>query len=66
MEKYPEEVKKIHKAGHEIASHSDTHPHVTNMSYEDNVNELEKSNEKLEKIIGTKTNIYRAPYGGIQ
>ncbi len=63
MEKYPEEVKKIHKAGHEIASHSDTHPHVTNMSYEDNVNELEKSNEKLEKIIGTKTNIYRAPYG---
>ena len=30
IEKFPEAVKKIKDAGHEIASHSDTHPHVNN------------------------------------
>lgn len=44
-------------------SHSDTHPHVNNLSYEKNVEQLEKSNEKIEKITGKKTNLYRSPYG---
>lgn len=63
IEKFPQEVKKIHDAGHEIASHSDTHPHVNNLSYEENISEIEKSNEKIEKITGKRTQIYRAPYG---
>lgn len=63
MEKFPDSVKKIHDAGHEIASHSDTHPHVNNLSYEENIEEIEKSNQKIERITGKKTNIYRAPYG---
>lgn len=63
IEKFPETVKKINEAGHEIASHSDTHPHVNNLSYEKNIEELEKSNEKIQKITGSKTKIYRAPYG---
>ena len=52
IEKYPEAAKKIHEAGHEIASHSDTHPHVNNLSYEKNIEEIEKSNDKIEKITG--------------
>ena len=44
-------------------SHSDTHPHVNNLSYEKNIEEIEKSNDKIEKIIGKRTNLYRAPYG---
>lgn len=63
IEKFPEAVKKIYQDGHEIASHSDTHPHVNNLSYEENIEEIEKSNEKIEKITGQKTKIYRAPYG---
>lgn len=63
IEKYPEAAKKIHEAGHEIASHSDTHPHVNNLSFEKNIEEIEKSNDKIEKITGKRTNIYRAPYG---
>lgn len=63
IEKFPEAVKKIHESGHEIASHSDTHPHVNNLSYEENIEEIEKSNDKIEKITGTRTKIYRAPYG---
>lgn len=44
-------------------SHSDTHPHVNNLSYDQNIQEIEKSNEKIEKVIGKKTDLYRAPYG---
>ena len=32
-------------------SHSDTHPHVNNLSYEKNIEEIEKSNDKIENII---------------
>lgn len=63
IDKYPEAVKKIHEAGHEIGSHSDTHPHVNNLSYEKNIEEIEKSNDKIEKLTGVRTNLYRAPYG---
>lgn len=63
IQKFPDAVKKIQEAGHEIASHSDTHPHVNNLSYEKNVEELRKANEKIENITGRKNNIYRAPYG---
>lgn len=63
IEKYPEEVKKIYEAGHEIGSHSDTHPHVNNLRYEENIEEIEKSNDKIEKITGSRTNLYRTPYG---
>ena len=63
IDKFPEAVKKIYEAGHEIASHSNTHPHVNNLSYEENIEEIEKSNDKIEKITGQRTKIYRAPYG---
>ena len=63
MDKFPEAVKKIYDDGHEIASHSNTHPHVNNLNYEENVQEIEKSNEKIERITGERTKIYRAPYG---
>ena len=63
IEKYPEAVKKIYEAGHEIGSHSDTHPHVNNLSYEQNIEEIEKSNDKIESITGNRTNLYRTPYG---
>lgn len=33
------------------------------MTYEQNVEEIEKSNDKIEKITGSRTKLYRAPYG---
>lgn len=63
VDKYPESVKKIHEAGHEIGSHSNTHPHVNNLSSEKNLEEIKLSVSKIEKITGKKINLYRAPYG---
>ena len=63
IDKFPEAVKKINSEGHEIASHSNTHPHVNNLSYEENIKEIEDSNKKIENITGKKTKVYRPPYG---
>ena len=40
--------------GKKYGSHSDTHPHVNNLSYEKNIEEIEKSNDKIEKVKLTK------------
>lgn len=63
VDKYPEAVKKIYEAGHEIGSHSNTHPHVNNLSEEKNLEEINLSVNKIEKLTGYRTNLYRAPYG---
>ena len=62
-DKYPEAVKKIYESGNEIGSHSNTHPHVNSLSAEKNLEEIQLSVNKLEKITGSKTTLYRAPYG---
>ena len=63
VDKYPESVKKIYEAGHEIGSHSNTHPHVNNLSAEKNLEEINLSANKISKITGQEINLYRAPYG---
>lgn len=63
VDKYPEAVKKISDAGHEIANHSDNHKHVNNLSYEENVKEILNCNNKIKAITGKDTTLYRGPYG---
>ena len=63
VDKYQDYVKKISDAGHEIANHSDTHPHVNNLSYEQNVEEIKKCTEKIKNITGKDVKLYRGPYG---
>ena len=63
VDKYPEQVKKINDAGHEIANHSLSHAHVNKLSYNENVEQIVKCSEKIEKITGKKTTLYRGPYG---
>ena len=41
--------------GKKYGSHSDTHPHVNNLSYEKNIEEIEKSNDKIEKVTGSRS-----------
>lgn len=63
VEKYPEAVKKIYGAGHEIGTHSDTHPHVNQLTLEENIKEIENGAKRIEEITNSKINLYRAPYG---
>lgn len=63
VEKFPEQVKKISEANQEIGNHSLTHPHVNQLDYEKNVEQILKCSEKIESITGKKVSLYRGPYG---
>lgn len=63
VDKYPEYVKKIADNGHEIANHSNTHPHVNQLNVDKNIEEIKLCSEKIEKITGNQTTLYRGPYG---
>ncbi len=63
VDKYPESVKQLADAGHEIQNHSNTHPHMPKLSTEQMVEELNACNEKIEKITGQKPTLLRPPYG---
>jgi len=63
VEKYPDQVKAIHAAGHELGNHTATHPHMTKLSEKQMIKELEDFEKLMEKTIGQRTKIFRAPYG---
>lgn len=63
VDRFPEAVKKISDAGHEIGNHSNTHPHINNLSYEKNMSEIKICADKIEKLTGKRSTLYRGPYG---
>ncbi len=62
-EKYPEYVKKIDEAGHEIGTHSSTHSYMSKLSEEEIRNELKTSSEAITAVTGKPVEVFRAPYG---
>ena len=63
MDKYPESVKALHDAGHEIMNHSNTHAHYNSLSTEEIVADVEACNDKIEAITGVRPTLIRCPYG---
>ena len=62
-EKYPEEVMKIYKRGHEIGAHSYNHAHYKDMSYEEILKDMEKCDAAIENIIKEDISYLRGGYG---
>ena len=60
-EKYPEIVKKIHAEGHEIGCHSMKHKLVHSMTPNQFREDTNRALNEIEKIIGEKVIMYRAP-----
>ncbi|MGV3532824.1 MAG: polysaccharide deacetylase family protein, partial [Chthoniobacteraceae bacterium] len=61
---YPKIAKRIVDEGHEIASHSWSHPLLSKMSDASVRDQLERTHAAIEKATGVKTTILRPPYGG--
>ena len=47
VEKFPGDVKAIAQKGHDIGNHSDTHPHMPQLSSDDAAKEVTACNEKI-------------------
>ena len=63
VEKYPEYAKKIVENGHELQTHSATHPKMSKLSKEEIKKELTTSISKIESVTGQKVTLFRAPFG---
>ncbi len=63
VDKYPESVKALSAAGHEVMNHSNTHPHMTALSTEEIIKEANACSEKIAAVTGTKPMLFRPPYG---
>ena len=62
-EKFPETVRKIYDAGHEIANHSYAHYKPTKLDKTELLNEITKCNDAIKNVTGQDCVIYRTPYG---
>jgi len=63
VDKYPESVKALHEAGHEIMNHSNTHAHYPQLSVDEIVADLNACNDKIEGVTGVRPTLVRLPYG---
>ena len=63
VDKYPDSVKALHDAGHEVMSHSNDHAHFSQLSASQITDNLNKCNDKIEKVTGVRPTLFRCPYG---
>ena len=63
VDKYPESVKALHEAGHEVMNHSNTHAHFNSLSAEEIIADVEACNDKIESVTGVRPTLIRCPYG---
>ncbi len=63
VRKYPDDVKAIAKAGHDVGNHSNTHPYMTQIGIDKMREEIQTCSDEIEKLTGKKTTLFRPPYG---
>jgi len=63
VDKYPESVKALSDAGHEIMTHSDDHAHFNALSSEQIISNINTSCDKIEAVTGIRPTLFRPPYG---
>ncbi len=62
-DEYPESVKQIYDAGHEIGSHSDTHADMAKLDQASMIREIQDSAAKLKAVTGQMPELFRPPSG---
>ncbi|MDO4749515.1 MAG: polysaccharide deacetylase family protein [Eubacteriales bacterium] len=63
VDKYPESVKALSEAGHEVMNHSDDHAHFSALSAAEIRANVDACNDKIEAVTGIRPNLFRCPYG---
>ena len=63
VENYPDDVKAILAAGHDLGNHSENHKNMSQLSDEEKKEEIMKVHEKVKEITGYDMFLFRPPYG---
>lgn len=59
---YPDDVKAIAKAGHELGNHSENHKKMSTLSAEECREEIMSVHEKVKELTGTDMQVFRPHY----
>jgi peptidoglycan-N-acetylglucosamine deacetylase len=62
-EQYPELVMRMKKEGHEVGSHSYSHPYFHRLSWRGAIREITMTRWVLDRILGEKCTLFRPPHG---
>lgn len=62
-EKYPESVKALQDAGHEIMNHSSDHAYFSKLTADQIMRNINACNEKVAAVTGVTPTLFRPPYG---
>lgn len=63
VESYPDDVKAICEAGHDLGNHSENHKNMSQLSDEEKTRELLTVHEKVKALTGKEMELFRPPYG---
>lgn len=63
VENYPDDVKAILAAGHDLGNHSENHKNMSQLSNDEKKQELMKVHEKVKRLTGYEMYLFRPPYG---
>ena len=63
MESYPEDVKAILAAGHDLGNHSENHKEMSKLSKSEIKKELMSVHDKVKELTGYDMFLFRPPYG---
>ncbi len=63
VESYPDDVKAIYAAGHDLGNHSENHKDMPTLSDADQTEELMKVHNKVKELTGYDMFLFRPPYG---
>lgn len=63
VEAYPEDVKAILAAGHDLGNHSENHKNMSKISDSDKKDEIMKVHNKVKELTGYEMYLFRPPYG---
>lgn len=64
-ERFPEELKTIYNAGHELGNHGYDHKKQSQLNIEQNKQEILKTEAAIKKVTGVKTTLFAPPYGDL-
>jgi peptidoglycan/xylan/chitin deacetylase (PgdA/CDA1 family) len=63
VEEHPDLLRRIVAEGHEVGNHSYSHPYFFFKSRRRMVEEIDRTQAIIEKVVGFRPNIFRPPYG---
>lgn len=63
VESYPEDVKAISDAGHDLGNHSENHKQMSQLGAEECKDEIQKVHDKVKELTGKDMFLFRPPYG---